>query len=98
MDFRVGMSVSIFPFVVKGINMVKRPDEIRAGCAAPDCDGVILVGEFVELFVQVGVEMRIGNKDTDGRGEHLDGFKEDFVDMFIHHFFGGFGRVDREDE
>jgi len=25
------------------------------------------VGEFVELFVEVGVKMRIGNKDADGR-------------------------------
>lgn len=98
MDFGVGMSISIFPFVVKGVDMIKRPDEIGAGCAAPDCDGVILVGEFVELFVEIGVEMRIGNKDADGRGEHLDSFKEDFVDMFIHHFFGSFGGVEREDE
>ena len=92
------MSVSIFPFVVKGVNMVKCPDEIGAGCAAPDCDGMILVGEFVKLFVEVGVEMRIGDENADGRGEHLDGFKEDFVDMFIHHFFSGFGGVEREDE
>jgi len=60
------VGVSIFPFGVKGVDMIKRPDEIRAGCAAPDCHGVILVGEFVKLFVQVGVEMRIGNKDSDG--------------------------------
>ena len=98
MDFGFWVSVSIFPFVVKGVDMIKRPDEIGAGCAAPDCDGVILVGEFVKLFVQVGVEMRIGDENADGRGEHLDGFKEDFVDMFIHHFFGGFGGVDGEDE
>jgi hypothetical protein len=97
-DFGFWVSVSIFPFVVKGVNMVKCPDEIGAGCAAPDCDGMILVGEFVELFVEVGVKMRIGNKNTDGSGQHLDGFKEDFVDMFIHHFFGGFGGVDGEDE
>jgi len=92
------MSVSIFPFVVKGVNMIKRPDEIRAGCAAPDCDGVILVGKFVKLFIQIGIKMRIGDENADGRGEHLDGFKEDFVDMFIHHFFGGFGGIDGEDE
>ena len=98
MDFGVGVSVSVFPFGVKGVDMVKRPDEIRAGCAAPDCDGMILVGEFVKLFVEVGVEMRIGDENADGRGEHLDGFKEDFVDMFIHHFFSGFGGVEREDE
>ena len=61
------MSVSIFPLSVMGIDMVKCPDEIGAGCAAPDCDGMILVGEFVELFVEVGVKMRIGNKDADGR-------------------------------
>lgn len=61
------MSVSIFPFVVKGVNMVKCPDEIGAGCTAPDCDGMILVGEFVELFVEVGVKMRIRNKNADGR-------------------------------
>lgn len=60
------MSVSIFPFVVKGVNMVKCPDEIGAGCTAPDCHWMILVGEFVELFVEVGVKMRIGNKDADG--------------------------------
>ena len=66
-DFGIGMSVSIFPFGVKGVDMVKCPDEIRTRCAAPDCDGVILVGEFVELFVKVGVKMRIGNKNADGR-------------------------------
>ena len=98
MDFGFWVSVSIFPFVVKGVNMVKCPDEIGAGCAAPDCDGMILVSEFVKLFIEVGIEMRIGDENADGRREHLDGFKEDFVDMFIHHFFGGFGGVDREDE
>ena len=98
MDFRLGVTIAVFPFGVKCVGEVKRPDEIRAGCAAPDCDGMILVGEFVKLFVEVGVEMRIGDENADGRGEHLDGFKEDFVDMFIHHFFSGFGGVEREDE
>jgi hypothetical protein len=56
------------------------------------------VGEFVELFVKVRIKMRVGNKDADGSGQHLDGFKKNFVDMFIHHFFGGFGGVDGEDE
>ena len=74
-DFGFGMIVSIFPFVVKGVDMVKRPDEIGAGCAAPYCDGVIFVGEFVELFVEIGVKMRVRNKNANGRGEHLYGFK-----------------------
>ena len=68
MDFCVGVGVSVFPFGVKGVDMVKRPDEIGTGCAAPYRHGMILVGEFVKLFVEVGVEMRVGDKNTDGRG------------------------------
>jgi hypothetical protein len=29
---------------------------------------MILVGEFVELFVEVWVEMGVGDENTDGRG------------------------------
>ena len=91
MDFGFCVSVSILPFGVKGVDMVKRPDEIGAGCAAPDCDGVILVGELVD---RVGDGFgEFGFKDAYGRGKHLDGFKKDFVDMFIHHCFCGFGGV-----
>ena len=68
MDFGVGVGVSVFPFGVKGVDMVKRPDEIRAGCAAPYCDRMILVGEFVKLFIEVGVEMRVRDENADGRG------------------------------
>lgn len=68
MDSGCWVSVSIFPFGVKGVDMIKCPDEIRTGCAAPDCDGMILMGEFVELFVEVGVKMRVRDENTDGRG------------------------------
>jgi len=46
-DFRLGVTIAVFPFGVKGVGEVKCPDEIRAGCAAPDCHGMVLVCEFV---------------------------------------------------
>ena len=68
MDFGCRVSVSILPFGVKGVDMVKRPDEIGAGCATPYSYRMILVGEFVQLFVKVGVEMRVRDENTDSRG------------------------------
>ncbi len=47
MDFRLGVTIAVFPFGVKGVGEVKCPDEIRAGCAAPDGHGMVLVCEFV---------------------------------------------------
>jgi hypothetical protein len=93
MNFGFWVGVSISPFSVKGVDMVKRPDEISAGCAAPDCDRVILVDKFVKLFIKVRVKVGVRDKNTDGRAQHLYGFKEDFVDMFIHHFFSSFGGI-----
>ena len=68
MDFGVGVGVSVFPFGVKGVDMVKRQVEIRAGCATPYCHRMILVGEFLKLFIEVGVEMRVRDENADGRG------------------------------
>ena len=48
MDFRLGVTIAVFPFGVKGVDEVKCPDEIRTGCAAPDSDGMVLVSEFVD--------------------------------------------------
>ena len=68
MDFGRWVSVSIFPFGVKGVDMVKCPYEIGTGCAAPYRDGMILMSEFVELFVEVWVEMGVRDENADGRG------------------------------
>lgn len=68
MDSGCWVSVSIFPFGVKGVDMIKCPDEIGTGCAAPYRDWMILMGEFVELFVEVGVKMRVRDENTDGCG------------------------------
>jgi hypothetical protein len=76
---------------MKSVDQIKRPDEIRARCAAPDCDRMIPMGEFVE-----GVRdwfREFGLKDAHCRTKHLDSLKQDFVDMFVHHFFGGSGGV-----
>ena len=48
MDFRLGVTIAVFPFGVKGVDEVKCPDEICAGCAAPDCHGMVLVRELVD--------------------------------------------------
>ena len=48
MDFRLGVTIAVFPFGVKGVGEVKCPDEICAGCAAPDCHGMVLVRELVD--------------------------------------------------
>jgi hypothetical protein len=81
---------------MKCINEIKCPDEIRAGCAAPDCHGVILVGEFVKGIGDMFRE--IGFKDAHGRAEHLDSLEQDFVYMLVHHFFGGSSGIKRKDE
>ena len=96
MDFRFGVTISVFPFGVKCIDQVKCPDEIRAGCAAPDCHGMILVCEFVEGVGDRFWELRI--KDAQCCAEHLDSLEQNFVDMFVHHFFGGFGGIKRKNE
>ena len=48
MDFRLGVTIAVFPFGVKCVCEVKRPDEICPGCAAPDCHGMVLVRELVD--------------------------------------------------
>lgn len=96
MDFVFRVVVAIFPFRVKCIHEVKCPNEICTRCAAPNCNRMILVCEFVE-----GVGDRfgeIGIQDSHGCAKHLDGFEENFVHMFIHHFFGGSGRIEGKDE
>jgi hypothetical protein len=46
---------------------------------------------FVREFVQVGHGFRVFGVQNSFRGtKHLDGFKEDFADMFVHHEFGNF--------
>lgn len=70
MDFCFRVAIAVFPFGMKCVHEIKCPYEIRAGCSAPDCYGVILVGEFVE---GVGNGFReIGFKDAHRRAEHLD--------------------------
>jgi hypothetical protein len=52
---------------------------------------MILVSEFVK-----GVRdwfREFGLKDAHCRAKHLNSLKQDFVHMFVHHFFGGSGRV-----
>jgi hypothetical protein len=92
-DFRFVVTIAVFPFGVKGVDQVKRPDEIRAGCAAPDCHGMILVGEFVDRVRDTFGEF--GIKDAHCRAEHLNRLKQDFVHMFVHHFFGSSSRIKR---
>ena len=96
MNFRFGVAIPVFPLGMKRVDKIKRPDEIRAGCAAPDCDRMILVSEFVE-----GVRdsfREFGFKYAHCRTKHLDSLKQDFVDMFIHHFFGGSSGIKRKDK
>jgi hypothetical protein len=71
------------------VNKVERPDKVFARRSAPNGDGVIFVSEFVERRIGFLV---VWKKNASTRTEHLDSFKQNFDDVFVHHklcnFFG----------
>jgi hypothetical protein len=52
---------------------------------------MILVCELVDGFAYFFGDF--GNDNTHCRAEHLDCLEQDFIDVLVHHFFGGSSRV-----
>ena len=55
---RFGVAVPEPPFRMQRVNEIEGPDEIRAGCSAPNGHGMVFVRQFVKLFVfkSIGIQ------------------------------------------
>jgi hypothetical protein len=84
--------VSVLPFSVQTIDQLQSPYKIFLRRAAPNSDGMVLVGEPINAIVDSWLQ------HVEGRAQHLYGFQQYFAYMFVDHRLCNFLMDQRKDK